>query len=62
MADSISFYNFCHERSLPFRECDFFDELVARYASNPQDLQPAKLFSPSNIEELTEEILHLVSM
>ena len=45
MAESIAFFNFVHERSVPYRTCDFFDELVARFASNPQDLRVDKLFS-----------------
>lgn len=62
MAESIAFFNFCHERSVPYRQCDFFDELVARFASNPQDLRPAKLFSWGNIQELTEDLYHQVGV
>ena len=61
MAESISFFNFIHERSVPYRQTDFFDELVARFASNPGDLYPPKLFSKETIEELTEELVYLVS-
>ena len=45
---------------MPYRDCDFFDELVARFASNPRDLESGKLFSQENIEELAEEIIYLV--
>ena len=60
MAESISFFNFCHERSVPHRQCDFFDELVARFLSKPEDFRPSRLFSQQNIEDLAEELLHLV--
>ena len=61
MADSIAFTNFCHERSVPFRVCDFFDDLVARFISHPEKCTPAKLFASAHVQEVSEEILLLVS-
>ena len=61
--NSIPFFNYTHERSIPFRACDFFDELVARFASNPDEFdgKSNQLFSRPHIEELAEELLNVVS-
>ena len=61
MAMSIAFYNFCYEHSVPFRHCDYYDELVARRASNPQDFRPEKLFKSESITDMAEELLTYVS-
>jgi len=58
---SIAFYNFCYEHSVPYRHCDFYDELVARQASNPQDFLPEKLFTRESIKDMAEELLNYVS-
>lgn len=31
ITDSIAFINFTHERSVPYRKCDFFDEVLAHF-------------------------------
>ena len=61
--NSIPFFNYTHERSIPFRACDFFDELVARFASNPEEFdgKSNQLFSRPHIQELAEELLNMVS-
>ena len=63
LVNSIPFFNYNHERSIPFRACDFFDELVARFASNPEEFdgKSNQLFSRPHIQELAEELLNLVS-
>ena len=63
LVNSIPFFNYSHERSIPFRTCDFFDELVARFASNPEEFDGKSntLFSRPHIEELAEELLNMVS-
>ena len=62
--NSIPFFNYTHERSIPFRACDFFDELVARFASNPDEFdgKSNQLFSRPHIQELAEELLNMVSV
>lgn len=30
ITDSIAFINFTHERSIPYRKCDFFDEVLVQ--------------------------------
>ena len=61
--NSIAFLNYSHERSIPYRTCDYFDELVARFASNPDEFDGKSnyLFSRGHIQELTEELLNMVS-
>ena len=63
LVNSIPFFNYTHERSIPFRACDFFDELVARFASNPDEFDGKnhQLFSRPHIQELAEELLNTVS-
>jgi len=46
---------------VPYRECDFFDELVARCVANPDDFLAARLFTTHRIQELAEEIRLMVS-
>lgn len=60
MTDSIAFTNFTYERCIPFRVCDFFDELVAKLVSHPEDFSPKKLFSQSHIKKLSEKLLNLL--
>ncbi len=60
LTESIAFLNFCHDRSIPHRLCDFFDELVARYVASPEDFDSDTLFTPFRIQEVAEEIIHMV--
>lgn len=62
LVNSIPFFNYTHERSVPFRACDFFDDLVARFASNPEEFdgKSGYLFSRPHIQELAEELLNMV--
>ncbi len=60
LTESIAFLNFCHDRSIPHRLCDFFDELVARYVASPEDFNSDTLFTPFRIQEVAEEIIHMV--
>lgn len=60
LTESIAFLNFCHDRSIPHRTSDFFDELVAQFVACPEDFTPDKLFTPHRIQELAEEILRMV--
>ncbi|XP_064399586.1 myotubularin-related protein 5-like isoform X3 [Halichondria panicea] len=59
LTESIAFLNFCHDRSIPHRLCDFFDELVARYVASPEDFNSDTLFTPFRIQEVAEEIIHM---
>ena len=63
LVNRIPFFNNTHKRSIPFWACDFFDELVARFASNPEEFEGKinQLFSCPHIQELAEELLNMVS-
>lgn len=60
MTESISFLNFCHDRSVPYRPSDFFDKLVARFVATPDDFEPKKLFTLHRIQDMADEIFNLV--
>jgi myotubularin-related protein 5/13 len=58
---SIGFVSFTHgNRILPYRLCDFFDELVKDYCSQPVPVSIASLFSQSTINELAERLHKIV--
>jgi myotubularin-related protein 5/13 len=60
IVDGIPFMDFIHSRSVPYRKCDYFDELIARYSENPEAYGPEYLYSQQHIDDLAEELLHML--